>query len=169
MSKGKVYLAGSMEFSPDGGIGWRQIAKAALHKEGWETFDPTDEEHTVLDPFNLEDAAAFLKLKRTKTPEAVNKFRKVMRHIILFDLAKLERSNIVLAMIDDHASGGTAGELTIAFNKGIPIIGVTPSSLDKVSGWLLGCIDITCTSLNMALDIFKTHTSEEIHRQIWPS
>jgi hypothetical protein len=132
----RAYLSGAMEHAPDGGRLWRDETEAFLRDRlGHAAYNPARDVRK-----NLTDAelAGFRGWKRTDPV----RFRAVIRKIIHYDLDILERdADYVVCLWDEWSQrgGGTHGELTTAFRRGIPVYMVTRLPLDGISGWVLGC------------------------------
>ncbi|MCX7716910.1 MAG: hypothetical protein N2111_00705 [Candidatus Sumerlaeaceae bacterium] len=131
-----VYLAGAIEFAPDGGRAWRRDMAAFLQDElGLPCYDPCVEEMSPLTP---EERAGFRHWKSADRP----RFLPVIRRIIDQDLDMLlQRTQFVVCLWDEHARGGagTAGELTLAYRMGIPVYMVLAMPPASASSWILGC------------------------------
>jgi len=80
----KVYLAGAIEHSADGGRKWREDLAAFLREElGHQVYDPAaDEKKNLTD----EELAGFRRWKL----EDGDRFREVVRKIIAWDLDHIE-------------------------------------------------------------------------------
>jgi nucleoside 2-deoxyribosyltransferase len=115
------YLAGSIEYSPDLGKGWRAEIAPALKALGHEIYDPAEDEMK-----NLTEAEA----------------RRTIQKITAYDLDLIEhRCDAIVCYWDQHAGrgAGTQGELTFAHRMGIPVYLVCGMPVEQISGWLLGC------------------------------
>lgn len=134
----RAYLAGSIEFSTDGGRGWRrQFGRFLQESLGDEVYDPAEDEKKNL---TAEEVAEFRGWKTTH----LDRFRQAVRKIIDFDLDLLERRIDYVVCYWDKTSiqgGGTPAELTFAYRKGIPVYLVTELPFDQVSGWVISCAD----------------------------
>jgi hypothetical protein len=139
----RAYLAGSIEFSDDGGKDWRRRLRTFLVNElGHEVYDPSDDGKKNL---NEEEAANFRQWKTTN----FERYCAAVRKIINFDLDIIEnRIDYVVCHWEEHSSrgGGTAAELTAAFRRGLPVYVVTEVPLGSISGWVLSCADKVFTS-----------------------
>jgi nucleoside 2-deoxyribosyltransferase len=130
-----VYLAGAIEYSPDGGEGWRRALIPFLRDElRWEVYDPTSGEAQLL---TEEEAPVFRTWKR----EDLARFQSTMRRIIRHDLENLQRADLIICLWDRHVirGGGTHGELTLAHHLGKPVHLVLQVPIEEVSSWILGC------------------------------
>ena len=77
------YLAGSIEYSPDLGKGWRAEIAPALKALGHETYDPAEDEMK-----NLTEAEA--REFRTWKQSDLQRFRRTIQKIIAYDLDLIE-------------------------------------------------------------------------------
>ena len=111
-----------------------------LHNDlGHRVYDPAEDEKKSLTD---EEAAHFRDWKQTD----VERFRRVVRKIIQFDLDIIENKAdyVICYLSGDGAtitSGGTSSELTFAYRRGIPVYLVTDADLEQISGWMLACAD----------------------------
>jgi hypothetical protein len=129
-----VYLAGAIEFAPDLGRGWRREITPFLRSLGHQVYDPAEDERKSL----TEEEQ--LNLRAWKRTDFV-RFQAAVRKIIEFDLDVVARAAFVVCYFDENGlkGGGTSGELTLAFQRGIPVYMVTSMPISEVSGWILGC------------------------------
>ena len=130
----RVYLAGAIEHSPDGGRGWREDLATFLREElRHEVYDPAaDEKKSLTD----EEIAGFRRWKL----EDPARFRATLRKIIAFDLDRIEREcDYVVALWDRAAAngGGTAAEVTLAHRLGKPVYLLLSMPAADASGWVL--------------------------------
>src|ERR1700681_2798591 len=106
------YLCAPIEFAADGGKMWRRNLTPFLQNElGHRVYDPAEDEKKSLTD---EEAAHFRDWKQTD----VERFRRVLRKIIYFDLDMIEnQTDCVICYLTGGASamvsGGTPSELTI--------------------------------------------------------
>jgi hypothetical protein len=129
------YLAGSIEYSPDLGKGWRAEITPLLKSLGHDVYDPAEDEKKNLTEIEVRD---FRSWKKTD----LGRFQRAVRKIIAYDLDLIEqRCDAIICYWDRHAGrgAGTQGELTFAHRLGIPVYLVCAVPIEEVSGWLLGC------------------------------
>lgn len=133
-----AYLAGSIEFSHDMGKSWRKALRAFLEGTlGHQVYDPAEDEKKNLSD---EESANF----RVWKARDLERFRKVVRKIIDFDLDLIEdHVDYVICFWSKQSAmgGGTAAELTLAYRKRIPVYLVTEVPYGEMSGWVLSCAE----------------------------
>jgi nucleoside 2-deoxyribosyltransferase len=133
-----VYLAGSIEFSPDQGKSWRKMMRAFIENElGHEVYDPAEDDKKNL---SEEERANF----RLWKDNEFDRYRKVVRKIIDFDLDLIEnRVDYIVCLWTKQSAqgGGTPAELTLAYRKRIPVYLVTEVPYEDMSGWVLSCAE----------------------------
>src|ERR1700744_4427511 len=138
------YLAGSIEYSPDLGKGWRAEIKPALKTLGHQFYDPAEDE---LKNLTVTEAREFRSWKTADLP----RFRQTIQKIIAYDLDLIEqRCDAVICYWDQYAGrgAGTQGELTFAHRMEIPVYLICDVPVEQVSGWLLGCATEVFTSFD---------------------
>ena len=136
------YLAGSIEYSPDLGKGWRAAIKPGLQSLGHHFYDPAEDE---LKNLTEAEAREFRAWKATD----LKRFQQTIQKIIAYDLDLIEqRCDAVICYWDQHAGrgAGTQGELTFAHRQGIPVYLICGVPVEQISGWLLGCATEIFTS-----------------------
>jgi nucleoside 2-deoxyribosyltransferase len=129
------YLAGSIEYSPDKGKGWRLQIAPVLRTLGHEIYDPAEDE---LKNLTEAEAREFRSWKQTD----LERFRRTVQKIIAYDLDLIEhRADAIVCYWDEHAGrgAGTQGELTFAHRLGIPVYLICGMPAEQISGWLLAC------------------------------
>jgi len=127
------YLAGSIEYSPDKGKGWRLEIAPRLRELGHEIYDPAEDE---LKNLTEVEAREFRSWKQTD----LDRFRRTVQKIIAYDLDLIEhRVDAIVCFWDEYAGrgAGTQGELTFAHRLGVPVYLVCGIPVEQISGWLL--------------------------------
>ncbi|SRR5712692_2560839 len=159
-----AYLCGPIEFANDGGKMWRRKLTPFLREElGHRVYDPAEDEKKNL---TEEEAQHFREWKKTD----VERFRRVVRKIIQFDLDLIENKADYLICYWENAgalSGGTPAELTAAYRQGISVYLVTPLSPDEVSGWMLACADQVFSSVDELKTFLLERYGREKQAQLW--
>ena len=159
-----AYLCGPIEFAQDGGRLWRRkLAPFLVEQLGHRVYDPAEDENKNLSD---EEAANFRKWKTTD----LDRFRRVIRKIIAFDLDLIENHADYLICYWDSGgaqSGGTSAELTVAHRKGIPVYLVTPLPIEQISGWMLGCSDQVFASVEQLKEFLVVRFAREKQKQLW--
>jgi len=151
------YLAGSIEYSPDLGKGWRAELKPALAALGHEFYDPAEDELKNLTEI---EASEFRAWKATD----LKRFRQTIQKIIAYDLDLIEhRCDAVICYWDQYAGrgAGTQGELTFAHRKEIPVYLVCGMPIEQVSGWLLGCATEVFTSFHELQEFLSAKSTDK--------
>jgi nucleoside 2-deoxyribosyltransferase len=136
------YLAGSIEYSPDLGKGWRAAIKPGLKALRHDFYDPAEDE---LKNLTETEAREFRAWKATD----LKRFQQTIQKIIAYDLDLIEqRCDAVICYWDQYAGrgAGTQGELTFAHRMGIPVYLICGVPVEQMSGWLLGCATEIFTS-----------------------
>jgi nucleoside 2-deoxyribosyltransferase len=129
------YLAGSIEYSPDLGKGWRAEITPLLKSLGHDVYDPAEDERKNLTEVEVRQF-------RSWKASDLARFQRTVRKIIAYDLDLIEHQcDAVICYWDRHAGrgAGTQGELTFAHRLGIPVYLICGMPMEEVSGWLLGC------------------------------
>jgi hypothetical protein len=162
-----AYLCGPIEFASDGGKMWRRKLTPFLREElGHRVYDPAEDEKKNLTD---EEAANFREWKKTD----VERFRRVVRKIIQFDLDLIEnKADYLICHLDSGtsagvSSGGTPAELTAAHRKGIPVYLVTPMPAEEVSGWMLACADHVFATVDELKKSLQSRYSREKQTPLW--
>ncbi len=163
-----AYLCGPIEFASDGGKLWRRKLAPFLGDElGHRVYDPAEDEKKNL---TEEEAAHFREWKTTD----VERFRRVVRKIIQFDLDIIEnKADYLICHWDEAAaaagttSGGTPAELTAAYRSGIPVYLVTPLPAEQLSGWMLACADQVFASIEELKRFLLERYGGEKQSQLW--
>ncbi len=129
------YLAGSIEYSPDLGKGWRAEITPLLQSLGHQVYDPALDEMKNLTETEVRE------FRQWKTSD-LNRFQQTIRKIIAYDLDLIEhRCDALVCYWDQYAGrgAGTQGELTFAHRIGMPVYMICAVPVEQISGWLLGC------------------------------
>jgi hypothetical protein len=158
-----AYLSGPIEYAQDGGKLWRRKLAPYLRDQlGHRVCDPAEDERKNL---TEEEAAHFREWKSSD----VERFRRVVRKIIAFDLDIIENhADYVVCYWDASAkSGGTSAELTIAHRKGIPVYLVTTLPTAEISGWMLGCSDQLFSSIEDLKEFLTARFTREKQNHLW--
>jgi nucleoside 2-deoxyribosyltransferase len=161
-----AYLCGPIEFAADGGKMWRRKLTPFLHNElGHRVYDPAEDEKKSLTD---DEAAHFREWKETD----VERFRRVVRKIIQFDLDILENKAdyLICFLSGDGAaatSGGTSSELTFAYRKGISVYLVTDQGIGEISGWMLACADRVFANVDELKKFLLERYGKEKQAPLW--
>jgi len=134
----RAYLSGAIEHAADGGLAWRRRLALFLREEiGHEVYDPASDEKKGLTEEELRN------FRRWKV-EAPDRFRRVIRKIIAWDLDRIEGDSDYLVALWDEASargGGTAAEVTLAHRLGKPVFLLLGMPVKDASSWVLAAAE----------------------------
>jgi hypothetical protein len=158
-----AYLCGPIEFAEDNGRLWRRELGPFLRETlGHRIYDPAEDEKKSLTP---EELANFRAWKITD----LERFRRVIRKIIAFDLDLIENQADYLVCFWDALakSGGTSAEMTVAYRKGIPVYLVTAVPAAELSGWMLGCTDHVFANVEDLKEFLTARYAREKQNQLW--
>lgn len=160
-----AYLCGPIEFAADGGKLWRRKLMPFLRDDlGHRVYDPAEDEKKNLTD---EEAAKFREWKKSD----VERFRRVVRKIIQFDLDLIEnKADYIICYLDGSAvrnSGGTSAELTVAYRKGIPVYMVTDALETEISGWMLACADKVFATVDELKMFLHSRYGKEKQAPLW--
>ena len=162
-----AYLCGPIEFASDGGKMWRRKLTPFLRNElGHRVYDPAEDEKKNLTD---EELTHFREWKTTD----VERFRRVVRKIIHFDLDLIEnKADYIICHWDAAASagatsGGTPAELTVGYRCGIPVYLVTPQPPQEISGWMLACADQVFSSVEELKKFLLERYGRERQSPLW--
>ena len=150
-----IYLAGSIEYSPDLGKGWRAEITPLLRSLGHDVYDPAEDETKNL---SENEVRQFRSWKHSDLP----RFQQTVRKIIAYDLDLIEhRCDALVCYWDQHAGkgAGTQGELTFAHRLGIPVYLICAVPVAEISGWLLGCASEVFTDLDRFREFMSSRSS----------
>lgn len=160
-----AFLCGGMEYAPDGGRQWRERIRVWLQENlNHRAYDPAQEASRILSEEELRNLSVW---KRTD----LERYRKVLRHIINHDMDVMEnQADYVICYWDEAAArgGGTQAELTTAYRKGIPIYWVAEMPVEQISGWVLGCADKGFSSFDELKSFLAANYGKEARqRALW--
>jgi len=149
-NKIRVYLAGSMEFSPEDNFGtkWRNEITEKLDKKTFSIFNPANEVKVFAEEQKLKESIG--------DNFNIEKIRKQFKRIVKIDLYEVLRSDIVLCKWSNTIlSSGTPGEITVAKMFDVPVL-IVVNDPTKTSKWTIGCSDNIVTSFeNISDDMIK--------------
>jgi hypothetical protein len=159
-----AYLCGAIEFAEDAGQLWRRKLAPFLRDQlGHRVFDPAEDYKKCL----TEDEIASYRGWQTTD---LDRFRRVVRRIIAFDLDLIENKADYLILYSDSPviqDGGTPAALTAAHRKGIPVYLVTHLPVEQIDGWILGCSDQVFSSIESLKEFLVSRFSREKQTQLW--
>jgi nucleoside 2-deoxyribosyltransferase len=159
-----AYLCGPAEFAEEREKLWgHKLAQFLRDKLGHRVYDPAEDDKKNLTQPEIDN---FRHWKMTD----MDRFRRVARKIIAFNLELIERkADYVVCYWDAEAvhCGGTCAELTAAHRKGIPVYLVATVPVEEVSGWALGCSDQVFSSVDGVKLFLAARFSRERQTQLW--
>jgi nucleoside 2-deoxyribosyltransferase len=91
-----VYLAGSIDLSPDSGKSWRDQITAKLHSLGVTVYNPLEKPIDI----GLENDDARISRKLLKESGQFDKFREIMKTIRHADLRMIDKSDFMIVYLD---------------------------------------------------------------------
>jgi nucleoside 2-deoxyribosyltransferase len=153
MKKMRVYLAGAIEGTEDGGSKWRVQAKELATKLSLVNILCPKDFNRTLD----EDNPGW----RDKKSVSNNIYVGTIRKIIKRDINALRSCDVCMVYWDNAApaSVGTHAELGEAFLSGIPVVTVVKSTtkkdLDKLPAWVIGCSGSFVKTLNEGMNLIQ--------------
>lgn len=134
----RAYLSGAIEHAPDGGKEWRkELSRWLKATLGHRSFDPSRVPQTVVPRRVLQ---SFRNARFSDPP----RFKRVLRKLIDRDLKELLHRSDYLICYWNRAvlkGGGSHGEVTTAYSRGIPVYLVLGMPRAAVSGWILACAE----------------------------
>ena len=128
MSNKTAYLAGSMEYSDDAGLGWRLKAREVLAPLGITCIIPNEEE----DKFMV-DQATYKALKTTDLSEYLRITRAYMRQ----DLEFTKDCAYFICNYEGERIHGTTGEAQYRWQNGKESYLITKTKVEDIPGWFL--------------------------------
>lgn len=135
----RFYLSGPMEFSPDGGVGYRQRIKKFLLARGAVVIDPTDKP----DGGPKETPAEIAMLKEWKANGDWQKVRDYMTQIRAYDLRYVDITDAQIAYVNiDNFMCGTWEEVFVGNKQKKPVILMVEQGLKSLSNWMFGTLPI---------------------------
>ncbi len=131
-----AYLSGAMEYANDEGAGWRKELTNWLRTElKHDVINPVEESKTLM----LKEGARNYREWKHRNPQRYIDF---IRKCIDRDLrAIMQEVDYVICLWNEAVSkgAGTHGEVTVAYQRRLPIYLVTTLELSDLSGWIMAC------------------------------
>jgi hypothetical protein len=141
-----AYLAGSMEYSDDGGILWRREFESKLKPIGIDCIIPNDNEEKIIGYIDLKE------LKKTD----IEDYKVKMRSLIINDIFIIEKVDLIIVKWEGELLYGTIGELTHAFICEKPSYLITSKDEYDVGGWFLACFKKVFKNIDDFINYTKT-------------
>jgi len=160
-----AYVCGQTELDGDvnGVLRRRKLISFLEEQLGHRVYDTARDEKKNL---NHDEIANFRRWKMTD----LDRFRRVVRKIIAFDLEVLERrADYVICYWESDAaqSSGMAAELTAAHRKGLPVFLLASVPVEKISDWAIGCCDQLFSSMDGLKAFLSARFSRDKQTQLW--
>jgi hypothetical protein len=159
-----AYLCGPIDFAEEGGKLWRRKLTPYLRDQlGHRVYDPTEDARKVLSD---EEIANFRIWQTTD----LDRFRRIVRKIIAFDIELIEnKADYLICYWDAEiaSTGGIPAGLTAAYRKGIPVYLVTTLPVEQIDAWMLGCSDQVFSSIEDLKEFLSSRFSREKQTQLW--
>lgn len=132
----RAYLSGAMEYAGDEGAGWREAMTAwLLEALGHDVYNPVLESEKLTVKHNAQ------KYRQWKAPDP-DRYADFVRHCVDRDLEAIAGEiDYVICLWNEGVfkGAGTPGEVTMAYNQGIPVYLVNRVPLMDFSGWIMAC------------------------------
>jgi len=146
----KIYLAGAIEKSKDGGVWIRQSVHNALDNvEGVELLDPCDFE------FNKKYKSL------SELIEKHRQWRAITRKVMEKDIDTVLGADAIITIVNKLAGGGTITESVMAWDAGIPVIGYFSKDVFNnrkgLHPWLLAALSDECDNPDDLVRIVKRY------------
>jgi hypothetical protein len=159
-----AYLCGPIDFPEEGEKLWRRKLAPYLRDQlGHRVYDPTEDARRVLTD---EEIANF----RVWQTNDLDRFRRVVRKMIAFDIELIEnKADYLICYWDAEtaSTGGIPAGLTAAYRTGIPVYLVTPRPVEQIDAWMLGCSDQVFFSIEDLKEFLFSRFSRERQTQLW--
>ena len=131
-----AYLSGAIEYSHDEGEGWRNnITEWLASKLHHSVINPVEESRLIISNTDSHDYRNWKETDLKRYKNFINKF--VLRDI----KAVTKEANYIICLWNKEVfkGAGTHGEVTLAFEHGIPVYVVNQVPLTDLSGWIIAC------------------------------
>ena len=131
-----AYLSGAIEYSHDDGEGWRNnITEWLASKLHHSVINPVEESRLIISNTDSHDYRNWKETDLERYKNFINKF--VLRDI----KAVTKEANYIICLWNKEVfkGAGTHGEVTLAFEHGIPVYVVNQVPLTDLSGWIIAC------------------------------
>ena len=134
LAKTRCYLSGSIENTPDAGIGWRQKLKEDLFYMDIVWLDPTQKPG-----INIGEEVG--KARELCELAKFNELEQFVKKIRKYDLQSVKVSDFLIVHIDlERPTCGTYEEIFKARDLEKPVLSVTKQGMQKNPLWLFGVI-----------------------------
>ncbi len=133
-----VYLSGSMDYCPNGGVEWRKKITPELQRLGIGVLDPTNS------PFltHKEDSDFRQQIVNLKEQNCFETVKQKMKEVVGFDLRMVDYSTFIIAKVDpDITMTGTIWELSYAVQQHKPVLIFCNKGVKNIQNWLFGVLN----------------------------
>lgn len=131
-----AYLSGAMEYANDEGAKWRnEVTEWLSTNLGHDVINPVKESRLIINDTNSYNYRIW---KETD----IERYRKFIRQFVIRDIeAVTKEANYIICLWNEDVfkGAGTHGEVTLAFEHGIPVYVVNQLPLTDLSGWIVAC------------------------------
>lgn len=168
--KVKFYISGGIEASPDFGKNSRQRVREMLDLNNIEYFCPALSEENLRN-MQLKESLKDIINHQDEPWEKLLKER--INPIVNSDIEELRKCYGVIVLLDQYVGCGTASEVTLAKELGMPVVGLFLEGENprNCAPWVLSRIDkfvYSLDKLEKELLLLKNHTFDQL-AEVWGS
>lgn len=135
-----VYLAGAIQYTNDGGVGWRDMVTSKMTEIGISEKNIINPCDKPLTSFNNDDLDANMDvIDKLKKDGKWSDIEKMSKSTIRIDLRSVDKSDLIYCHLDPAINTvGTIDEISVARTQRKPVIVVTPGGIANASYWIIG-------------------------------
>ncbi len=131
-----AYLSGAMEYAQDEGESWRDsISEWLSIKLGHDVINPVEESRLIIEKTNSYEY-------RDWKDTDIKRYKEFMHQFVVQDIESVTKeANYIICLWnkDVFRGAGTHGEVTLAFEHGIPVYLISQVPKTDLSGWIIAC------------------------------
>ena len=131
-----AYLSGAMEYAQDEGESWRDSIREWLSiKLGHDVINPVEESRLIIEKTNSYEY-------RDWKDTDIKRYKEFMHQFVVQDIESVTKEvNYIICIWnkDVFRGAGTHGEVTLAFEHGIPVYLISQVPKTDLSGWIIAC------------------------------
>ena len=131
-----AYLSGAMEYAQDEGEAWRDsISEWLSIKLGHDVINPVEESRLIIEKTNSYEY-------RDWKDTDIKRYKEFMHQFVVQDIESVTKeANYIICLWnkDVFRGAGTHGEVTLAFEHGIPVYLISQVPKTDLSGWIIAC------------------------------